>query len=687
MWNPHEEMEKCVKMYDNNTLVQSAVNTMKEFIKGGEITVDSKDIITKKRAQYYMDSLNVDEWIDEVIENCIKTGNAYAEIDWQDAQWKIPYKIYPIADSSRIYINCNEYGQPITKKVVEFDPITKRQTTYDKPNEEEYYIQRINENIRNPNAKYYQLSYNIGSSYQTKRIYGIPINKRKMIHFRLNLGNTGMYGRAYIASALDDEEILKQIERSIAIIAKYKAVPRDIITYGDKENPSTDDEMNEFIIYLESLEKGESAITNKPIQRQSLSWAGQDINLDYMIKHVNKKLIAGIAPDFMMGLGDQVNKATAQISLISYILAIYSKRHLFLKPLEKYLLKPFLAREGLEPATLKFGELDFETKSEKTNRVGAMWTQNVITLNRYLELMNEAEIGDRGDVYYMEWQKELGGDQFGFPNFGGMDNNAKAGNSLPNGEPIDKMFTHNEPDNKNNVQQGGKMPFDTEQDVTNIPKTLPKKDLQKPGKPLNEEYSSAMKEMKDIDDKIMNIINSKEKNFEDKKNEINEMKSSIEDIEKELSEYDKIKILSDAEVKNDINEQNAEEIVPEYEEDKIIKKSNEKIHIIIDNDKEESEDKNMKTKKITYKSLITNFETIFREPRTTEIYYKKNNDGWTVSFMKNNVLIYCEVSESDIINTNLLNMNKKAEEMNSEEKEGLIQAWKNKYLYKAIEEI
>jgi len=474
IWYPHEEMTMCVEMYNRNSFAQSAINTMKDFIKGGDVVVKSDDKITQIRAQRYLEDLGIDTWIDEVIENVLKTGNSYLEIDYEDAEWKKPRKCYPLADSSQIYINCDEFGLPKKEEKVVTDPITKQPKKITARNEEEYFVQRINPMYKLKNAKWYDMSYHYGSLFHKFRIYGVPINKRKMIQFRLNLGDTGMYGRSYLASALDDYEILKQIERSIAVIAKYKAVPRDIIMYGDKDNPSTDEELDEFIVYLESLEKDESAIVNKPIKRESLAYAGQDINLDYMIQHVRKKIISGIAPDFMMGLGDQVNKATAQISLISYILAIYSKRKLFLKPIETFLLKPFLRREGLQEAHLEFGELDFETQSEKVNRVGGLWVQNLVTFNEARSMLGMSSIGDTGEVYYLEWQSSMMGDSgmsgFGMPQFNAPPQDEGI---LPNGEGIDKVFDHNKPANKKTIQGGGKMPYDPYADKQS-PKLLSK---------------------------------------------------------------------------------------------------------------------------------------------------------------------------------------------------------------------
>lgn len=479
-WYPHEEMSQCVDMYNRNSFVQSAVNTMKEFIKGGDIVVKSNDEKSRIQAQGEMDRLDVDTWIDEVIENTIKTGNGYLEVDFADADWKIPLQCYPIADSSRIYINCDEFGLPKKQKVLVTNPITKEPEYIEKRNEEEYFVQRIDAGFRHAKAKWYDMSYHVGFQFKKFRIYGIPLNKRKLMHFRLNLGDTGIYARSYLAATLDDWEILKQIERSIAIIAKYKAVPRDILMYGDKDNPATDDELDEFIIYLESLEKDESAIVNKPIKRETLAYAGQDINLEYMLNHIKKKLIAGIAPDFMMGVGDNLSKATAQISLISYILAIYSKRKLFLKPIEKNFLNPFCKKKGLEKCWLEFGELDFETKSEKVNRVGALWTQNLLTFNEARKQLSMSAIGDVGDVYYLEWQSSMmdsGSGGMGFPELPGAVGDREDGaGTLPNGEDASKVFGKNDPAKKNPVMKDGQMPFDPNKGPVDTPKFLRKND-------------------------------------------------------------------------------------------------------------------------------------------------------------------------------------------------------------------
>lgn len=403
---PHQMMEEVNNAYSTNSIFRSAVDTCADFIYGGDIMFKSDDEITEMRGQAFLKSLRINDWILDTIRETVKTGNGWVEIDYNPIT-NIPQKFYTQADSSRWYINCDEHGDPVkTKKIVQN---ALGQYEYkDVDNLDEYYVQRINPGVRYPTAKWYNLSYYLDQKYRQFRIYGIPVHKDKMLHFKLNTGPTGIYGFSYLASAINDNLILQELEKSIAVLAKYKAVPRKVIQYGDKDNPATGEELDDFIIYLESLQRDEDPIVNKPIKADDLSYAGGEINLDYMLQHIRKKLIAGMAPDFLTGFGQDVTRATAQVELISYILAIYSKRRVFLRELEQRIINPWLEKEGLEVGQLEFNELDFETKQEKTGRVMQLWTANLIPLNDALEELGKSKKdGGEGGKYYVEWQNEL----------------------------------------------------------------------------------------------------------------------------------------------------------------------------------------------------------------------------------------------------------------------------------------
>ncbi len=417
---PHQMMEEINIAYNTNPIFRSAVDTCADFIYGGDITFKSDDKYTEERGNAFIKETKMNRWILQVIRETIKSGNGWVEMDFNPVTG-LPIKFYPQADSSRWYINCDSHGDPLKKKRIVQDEFGNwDQVPVD--NLDEYYIQRIAPGIKYKHAKWFNLSYYLDQKFRQFRIYGIPINMDKMIHFKLNIGVTGVYGQSYLASAINDNLILQELERSIAILAKYKAVPRKIIQYGDKDNPATGEELDDFIIYLESLQRDEDPLVNKPIKMDDLSFAGQDINLEYMLNHIRKKLIAGVVPEFLTGFGADVNRATAQIELISYILSIYSKRKAFLDTLEETIMIPWLEREGLESGHLEFNELDFETKEEKTGRVMQLWSSNLRTLNDCLDELGYTQIGEEGNVYYTEWQSgmmpDMGmGGQGGFGDF------------------------------------------------------------------------------------------------------------------------------------------------------------------------------------------------------------------------------------------------------------------------------
>ena len=430
MMTPHQMMEEINTAYNTNPIFRSAVDTCADFIYGGDIVFKSDDKFTEERGQAYIKSIGIDNWILQVIRETIKCGNGWVEMDFNPVTG-LPTKFYPQADSSRWYINCDEHGDPLkTKKIVQDEFGKWDQKSVE--NLDEYYVQRLTPGIKYNKARWFNLSYYLDQQFRQFRIYGIPINQEKMIHFKLNIGITGVYGQSYLASAINDNLILQELEKSIAILAKYKAVPRKIIQYGDKDNPATGEELDDFIIYLESLQRDEDPLVNKPIKTDDLSYAGQEINLDYMLSHIRKKLTSGVVPDFLTGFGTDVNRSTAQVQLISYILSIYSKRKAFLTTLEEVLINPWLEKEKLEVGHLEFNELDFETKAEKTSRVMQLWTSNLETLNDCLDELGKNKIGEEGEVYYVEWQNTLmakggggmmdmfGGGGFG-QNMGGME--------------------------------------------------------------------------------------------------------------------------------------------------------------------------------------------------------------------------------------------------------------------------
>lgn len=398
--DPHEEMRQNWEMYMYNAFVNAAINTLLRFITGNKIGVSSEDQDTAEFLEKYLSKRGFENQMVDVILKTLICGNGYLEIDY-DPMTGLPDKFYSVADPSRIYINFDKYGNPKT--------------------DEEAYLQRVDPIYNEPDARWYELSYHIGYSYHKIRIKAIPIHFLKLIHFRLNLSINGVYGRANIASVINDNETLMEMERAIAVIAKFRAVPKKLISYGTAENPATPEEMNALAAYLDNLLPEENAIINKEFKMEDLSFSGKTEGFTDYLHHIRRKIIAGNSPEFLLGLGDEVNRATAHEQLVAFLMGVESDRKIFTNQIEELILKPIIryynSRGGIvtkegrkllsENVSVKFGDIDFETRQEKVNRVCQLWTSNAITLNELRDELGLERVED-GDVYYADWNAKRG---------------------------------------------------------------------------------------------------------------------------------------------------------------------------------------------------------------------------------------------------------------------------------------
>ena len=92
---------------------------------------------------------------------------------------------------------------------------------------------------------------------------------------------------------------------------------------------------------------------------------------------------------------------------------------------------------------------------------------------------------------------------------------------------------------------------------------------------------------------------------------------------------------------------------------------------------------NKKEKQISFDTLMQQFGALFKEPRLTEVYYKEIEGGWRVSFIKDTMLIYCDVIATDIVNYYATD---ETREIDEETQVGLVAGWKDQFLVKAIKE-
>ncbi len=400
--NPIELQVRCRNAFNNNGLISSAVDNFTDFTMGRELVVYSQDNKTEQFFQKIIDTIKPDLFseVHEAVEQAIKTGNGYLEIEYSNDG--LPIALYAISDSSRIYLNTDPFGNPLTttKTDINGNLITV-------PNLDEYYIQEVPQGFRSapgyPQPRFYTLSYTF-SGYKELKIFGIPIHKDKLIHFRWGKGDDGLYGRSFIASVLDDHEILKRIEKASGIIAKYKAVPKKLIMPKEGEKFSQDD-IVDLATYFEGLEDDENAVLDREVKLEDLSYSGKDVSMDGFTDHVRRKIISGLAPEFLIGYGMDVNRATAEQILIAFMLRLETKRRLWSKLLTDAIIKPYQKKlQYLQKCEIRFGDIDFRTPQERNNEIREKWLNNQITYNEMRKAIGESTLPE-GNIFYKDFSQ------------------------------------------------------------------------------------------------------------------------------------------------------------------------------------------------------------------------------------------------------------------------------------------
>lgn len=402
---PHEEMYECEKMYRENAFITSVVELLKDIIIGRELTVETEDDATREFYEKWFRTSGYYRALGEAIENFIKCGNGYIQI-LRGLETGIPKKALAIPRVWNIWIlkEKDENG-----------------------NERLRYIEELPRYSKGEGVKNFTVYYEKDSTYK-KRIRGIEY-KNYIQHFKWGISHVSLYGRSPLASALSDGKILREIERAMAVIARYKAIPRKVINITNPDGtPVESTEINEIIEYWNSLSDLENpVIGGKKVELQDLSYSGRELNFQVMIDYLKRKITTAFAPDFYVH-GDVTTYAVALEQKNLFYLRVMALRRMIEEQINELLEEIRIKNNSLprskrghnwillHPAKVKFGEFDFETKEEERALALNLWNAGLITLNETRVMLGLDTIKeDFGDAYKWELQAGIPSEVFRTP--------------------------------------------------------------------------------------------------------------------------------------------------------------------------------------------------------------------------------------------------------------------------------
>lgn len=367
---PHEEMLSAKKGYLYNAFIHAAVDSLALFLLGGEMKISSKDKTTEKILNQEFRATGLKSIAQtHIFEDNIVTGNFYTERMFQGGQI-VAYDYLP--ESERIYHDLDDKGL-IKRFVLELpdEQLTGQFAT----------------------LKYY--------GDRRKTIKGKELQKNKIFHIKSGTASISSYGRGAVCSIINDLEILLEIERAMAVIARYKAIPKKIIMPKDRSFSGAKD--GEIIAQeLSNVEDDANPISPFPLEIGDLSYSGKELNFEPLINYLKKKLTVALAPSYLIH-GDETNYAVSKEQRISLQLKIRAYRSLIAEPLKIELKKIAKSKNlTISDFDIEFGTYDLGQDEENRKAAIEAWNAGLINLNEAREIIGYPKDSDNGEFYSFE---------------------------------------------------------------------------------------------------------------------------------------------------------------------------------------------------------------------------------------------------------------------------------------------
>ncbi len=385
----HQEKAKCKKAVKDNTYLQKGLQEIINVIFGDKPRIESQNEVLKNYAKKWNRFSN---YIKEVKQGCtqaVATGDGYVRKIKGD---KGSFRYQNIENAEDIYIDWDfEENRP--KRYIE----------------RVYYQEARTKGIKAPEYKNYTLQTPLG----TETIRGIEYSPDEIMHIKFGENVWGIYGRGAPASALDDIDILNQMERSAAIIARYKAVPKKMIFPDTTNNDEVMDDkaVQKIKKVLQEMRDYESPVVGAKFASLNLTDGGQALDLTPYFDYFKRKVSIVMSPEFIVH-GELVNRSTGVEQKQMFYLDVCSIRSDFENTIQDNLTEglnasiKILENQGVQvPKAVywfEFGDYDVELREDKNSRLMNEWLNGVICLNEYRKTMGYPEDEEYGIAYRWE---------------------------------------------------------------------------------------------------------------------------------------------------------------------------------------------------------------------------------------------------------------------------------------------
>jgi len=374
---PHEEMRQCEVLYRSNAYIPTSVELFTDAVLGREVKIKSKDVRTRLFFQnYIMPRLLAP--LREGVEQMSYKGNGYIEI-LRGMNTNMPLNFTGMPRPEDVYI-ISKPGEVPTEYVIKYKST-----------------------VGMKGLKSYSINY-LGQKIETIRGIGIP--SENIIHLKYGISHIPEYGRSSLASAVSDGKIVREMERDLAVISRFKAIAKWIINVRNIDQTAISaEEIEEIEKYFADIQDFENPIVgNKDVTVTDMAYGGKHENLDPMLTYFTKKITSSMAPSFYI-LGDITNYAVAQEQKNIFFLRVQAVRDQVAKAINPVLKEIAQSRNLSLDVEINFGEFDFPTRELLEKEVQDKFRSGLITLNEARQALGYKKLEDSiGDAFNFELQ-------------------------------------------------------------------------------------------------------------------------------------------------------------------------------------------------------------------------------------------------------------------------------------------
>jgi hypothetical protein len=383
--SPQVQMEMCRQMFAENGHIHAGVLIFQDLVSSGGLLFKCKDTSIEKEVNEYLHEINFPRQLNEIVEHLITVGNAYVEIvrpstiDQNENRSLPKFRVIPYPE--KVYIDIDDEG------------------------EVDSYVQRIDGPIQG-------YGLDIAQKIVSQRIrlpdggidtvIGLRFEKKNIIHFAYGIGAMGLYGESPFSAAAGDAMIVTELVRSLAVMARYKAINKTVVTLKDVLD---EEDMGAFRDDLDALADFENLVTNKEIGLTKLF--DGDLNVAPLIdalKFLSQRMTASLVPPYLLH-GETSTYAEAREQRTAFFLRVINLRLTVsstIRPLIRKIVRGL--GHNIGRFELEFNELDPMTDFDKKEESKTLWEGGLMTMNEVRAIHGLPPVTVYGDYFNFEVQ-------------------------------------------------------------------------------------------------------------------------------------------------------------------------------------------------------------------------------------------------------------------------------------------